>query len=275
MDEWCHRLDTLFLQGHIFDEPGSERYQGHKLETATYTALTNLKELPWLACKGKILSLWNDNAKAEIMEAYSSAQLVVAMCIRRLHSDFPDTLVSDLNVFDLRPWMQAIKKRPDDSDSYPEFCRQAKRKLFRLCRALKNGEDRSFQDSAWQQMLGFAEHLAWKHESDLASRKLMDNRELRSLLNDKEVTHSVLGCFAAELLEVFHVYNPFPGGTGTTERALGCVSRQLESHCGPLNPATVESLTLLAFTPLGEDSWATWPSAQGSIVDGVKVRSLL
>ena len=78
-----------------------------------------------------------------------------------------------------------------------------------------------------------------------------------------EDVNLALGHDAPGLFRLFHTYNSYGSGTSETERALGCVKKQLESHTGPLDDETVKALTRVAWAGLSEESFCVRPDSSG------------
>ncbi|CAE7268036.1 unnamed protein product, partial [Symbiodinium sp. CCMP2592] len=270
--DWMSRMELLFLEGRVLGEAQAGGHAGQQMETATCTAITTLMEAPPLICKGQIKYLWTSDGKSQVLEALRSAQLVTKLCLRRLHADFSDCLATDLSVFDLWQWKSALQPESPSSSSnraaeYTQFCEQAKRKLGRLCKAYNQSSCPEFVNKAWHQLIGFAEYFVKEGCGSLSVSQSQDNRPFWGVVMNPGLCQTVLGNLPNELRCIVHVYNSFAGGTGRTERALGCVTKQLEAHCGPMNTNTVESLTFLAFSPLSEESFAKRVSSSGGGVD--------
>ncbi|CAE7494967.1 unnamed protein product [Symbiodinium sp. CCMP2592] len=251
--DWTRKMEELFMKGRILEEPPEGRHvAGHSYCTATFVAITNFMEAAPIMYNQKVHYFWSSDGKAQVLDALDSLQVVCKASLTRLSAEFQDNLVNDLCVFDLKAWKTA-KAAPDQ---YEAFRVTARKRVVRLCRGL--GCD---AEACWQQLHGCVEFLLRQSDCQqtLVSSMYIDNRPVWSKLLGQDL-RPVLGHEAPELLKVFHAYNAYGSGTSCTERALGCVKTQLESHAGPLDDQTVIALTRVAWTGLSEASFCTVPS---------------
>ena len=268
--DWCDKMQVLFLQGRILEEPSGARVATHEAATATFTAVKMFMESPPLIYDGKVHYFWHSKAKEEILDALDSAQIVTKACLDRLRAEFTNNLISDLSVFDLYPWSAAKQGHVND---YESFCENRRKQIFRLCQALEVRASRQFKQSCWRQFFGIVDRLALEVKDEVAAEPYLDCRQIWGTAIVQR-GQELVGEACSELAALYHLYNSLSSGTSNVERSLGKLAKQLEVHSGPACEDTIAGLALIANAPLDEASWAAKPTSTVEFGDTCKAKQI-
>ena len=218
---FVEKMMVLFVDGRIWEESGDE--VGTSLEIAIRQAS---KAEPIFFGEGEVLHLDRRPPPAELQAASTAIKNITEVMIRRVIAELPlDDLGVLLTCFSLTRWHLAIAAARGKQDSSElDRLREHAKLMFKAWRLSSGPGARALESSAHQ--------LCIEERPALETGSVVDNREAwsRVLRPEWPLQNDV-----PHLNLAIRIYRVVMDSSCGVERDLGCLTRILEHHQGPLS----------------------------------------